>query len=187
VIAASGNAMNDRINNGAGNVLTLAIACHEGRLPADDIFSSGPLGLCRPRIPVENSAVTDDEDEILAAGLGKLGGRGAAAAGRRLRKDVHEIEMTVAEPPDDVLAHVVSLITSGGEVVAQAGPDDGKAIVRGIVGAGAMNLNPAVITVTISAASAGGTTVHIRGAAKEGLIKQHAGQKAAERLAVTLG
>jgi hypothetical protein len=137
-------------------------------------------------MPVENSAVMDDEDEILAAELGKLGGRGAAATGRRLRKDAHEIEMTMAEPPDDVLIRVVSLIASGGQVVAQTGPDDGKAIVRGIVGAGAMNLNPAVITVTISAASAGGTTVHIRGAAKEGLIKQRAGQKAAERLAVTL-
>ena len=62
----------------------------------------------------------------------------------------------------------------------------GLAIVRGIVGSGAMNLNPTVITVTISAASAGGTAVHIRGAAKEGLIKQRAGHKAAERFAVTL-
>jgi hypothetical protein len=137
-------------------------------------------------MPMENSAVIDEEDEILAAELGKLGGRGAGAVGRRLRKDVHEIEMTVAEPPDDVLVRVVSLITSGGVVVAQTGLDDGKAIVRGIVGSGAMNLNPTVITVTISAASAGGTAVHIRGAAKEGLIKQRAGHKAAERFAVTL-
>jgi hypothetical protein len=59
--------------------------------------------------------------------------------------------------------------------------------VRGIVGAGTMNLGPAVITVTMPAASAGGTTVRVRGAAKEGLIKQHAGHKAAERLAAALG
>jgi hypothetical protein len=50
-----------------------------------------------------------------------------------------------------------------------------------------MNLGPAVITVTMPAASAGGTTVRVRGAAKEGLIKQHAGHKAAERLAAALG
>jgi hypothetical protein len=49
-----------------------------------------------------------------------------------------------------------------------------------------MNLNPAVVTVTITSASGGGTSVHIRGAAKEGLIKQRAGQKAAERLAALL-
>jgi len=58
--------------------------------------------------------------------------------------------------------------------------------VRGIVGAGIWNLNPAVVTVTISAADNGGTTAHIRGAAKEGLIKQRAGQTAAERLASML-
>jgi hypothetical protein len=45
-----------------------------------------------------------------------------------------------------------------------------------------MNLNPAVVTVSMSSAADGGTVLHIRGAAKEGLIKQHAGEKAAKRL-----
>jgi hypothetical protein len=50
-----------------------------------------------------------------------------------------------------------------------------------------MNLNPAVVTVRMSSAADGGTIVHIRGAAKEGLIKQHAGEKAAKRLEALLG
>jgi hypothetical protein len=70
--------------------------------------------------------------------------------------------------------------------VAQTGPADGKAIVRGIVRAGIANLNPAVVTVTMMSTSDSGTSVQIRGAAKEGLIKQRAGQKAAERLAALL-
>jgi hypothetical protein len=158
-----------------------------GAGPPDGHRGGNAPGLPRPRKPVQNSAVTDDEDEILAVALGRLGGRGSAAAGRRLRTDAHEIEVTVAGPPADVRDLVVSLITSGGQVIAQAGPDDGKVTVRGIVGAGTMNLNPAVITVTMSAAGAGGTTVHVRGAAREGLVKQHAGHKAAERLAAALG
>jgi hypothetical protein len=135
----------------------------------------------------------DDEDEILAAELGALGAtggsggsRGAAFAGRRLRKDVHEIEMTVAAPPDEVIVQIAGLIMSAGRVIARTSPAGGEAVVRGIVGAGVMNLNPAVVTVTMSATGAGGTAIHIRGAAKEGLIKQHAGQKAAERLAALL-
>jgi hypothetical protein len=43
-----------------------------------------------------------------------------------------------------------------------------------------------VVTVTMMAASDSGTLVRIRGAAKEGLIKQRAGQKASERLAASL-
>ena len=37
--------------------------------------STSAPGLRRPRMPVENSAVIDEEDEILAAELGKLGGK----------------------------------------------------------------------------------------------------------------
>ena len=143
-----------------------------------------------------------DEDEILAAELGKLGakggglgatvggplggGGGAAFAGRRLRNNAHEIEMTLAAPSDEVFVQVVSVIESMGRVVAQTGPTDGKAIVRGIVGAGIANLNPAVVTVTMISDGDGGTAVQIRGAAKEGLIRQRAGQKASERLAASL-
>jgi hypothetical protein len=155
----------------------------------------------------------DDEDEILAAELGKLGAKGeaigtaisaqlgaagdpeassrggalgAAFAGRRLRKNVQETEITLAAPPDDVFVQVVSLIGAMGRVLAQTGPTDGRLVVRGIVGAGAMNLNPAVVTVTMVPAGDSSTTVHLRGAAKEGLIKQRAGQKAVERLAARL-
>lgn len=82
---------------------------------------------------------------------------------------------------------LIGLLESIGQVVAQTGPSDGEAVVRGVVGAGAMNLNPAVITVTMTSATEGSTIVHIRGAAKEGLINQRAGEKAAKRLASLLG
>jgi hypothetical protein len=152
--------------------------------------------------------MANDEDEILAAELGKVGAQGAglgvaaggvlgmagklggawgaAFAGRRLRKNVHEIELTLAAPSDEVFVQVVSLVGSMGRLVAQTGPSDGKAIVRGILGAGIMNLNPAVVTVTMLPANGRGTSVRIRGAAKEGLIRQRAGQKASERLAASL-
>jgi hypothetical protein len=155
----------------------------------------------------------DDEDEILVAELGKLGAtggrkgaaladllglpsseasakggaRGAKRAGRRLSKNIHEIEITLAAPCDEVFIRVVSLLESLGRIVAQTGPEDGKAIVRGVLGAGTMNRNPAVVTVTMSATDRNSTAVRIRGAAKEGLIKQHAGEKAAKRLAADLG
>jgi hypothetical protein len=131
--------------------------------------------------------VIPDEDELLVSGLAQIGGRGAAWTARRLRKDVHELNKTLAAPLGEVFASVASLLESIGTVVARTGPDDGQALVRGVVGSGAMNLNPAVITVSMTSTPDGGTILHIRGAAKEGLIKQHAGEKAAKRLEALLG
>ena len=71
--------------------------------------------------------------------------------------------------------------------MAQTGPAGSQAVVRAIVGAGALNLNPAMLAVTMTSAGDGRTTVHIQGAAKEGLIKQNAGEKATRRLAAMLG
>jgi hypothetical protein len=146
-----------------------------------------------------------DEDEILAAELGELGaagGRaggalagvlgahGAAAAGgrggargaqraaRRMRKDVHEIEIAVAVRLAEARVLVAGLIQATGRLIEES---EDPVIVRGVVGAGAMNMNPVVLTVTLSPAATGGTTVRVRGAAKEGLIKQRAGEKAARR------
>jgi hypothetical protein len=136
---------------------------------------------------LEEFAVIPDEDELLVMGLGRLGGPGAAWTARRLRKDVYELEKTLASPLDEVFAHVAGLLGSIGRVVAQTGSGDREALVCGVVGSGAMNLNPAVITVTITSPSHGITIVHIRGAAKEGLIKQRAGEKAAKRLESLLG
>lgn len=55
----------------------------------------------------------------------------------------------------------------------------------GVVKAGWRNLNPAVITVTITPGEFG-DQVQIRGAAAEGLIKQRAGEAAAKRVAAAM-
>jgi hypothetical protein len=62
---------------------------------------------------------------------------------------------------------------------------DSDTQVIGIVGSGYANLNPAVVTVTIHASEWGSRLV-IRGAAKEGLIKQRAGAKAAKQVAAAM-
>ena len=105
---------------------------------------------------------------------------------RRLNKNVHELDLMAAAPPDEIAERVASLLGSLGRIVDQQNSGAGEMVVRGVFGAGAMNLNPALVTVTMSAGADGSTAVHIRGAAKEGVIKQRAGQKAAERIAEQL-
>ena len=131
-----------------------------------------------------------DEDELLIRALGNLGGqvspggrRGAERGARGLRKDVFEVELVVSMSPQAAADRAGEVISEQGSVVdlEGTGGDPGTQVV-GIVGSGVGNLNPAVVIVTIRASSEGSRLV-IRGVAKEGLIKQRGGEKAAKRIA----
>ena len=134
-----------------------------------------------------------DEDELLIGALGDAGGlggrsgrRGAGRAARRLRKDVFEVELVLSMSPRGAADRSERVISEHGSVVDPGGDSGGVGTqVAGIVGSGVANLNPAVVTVTIHA-SAGGSRLVIRGAAKEGLIRQRAGEKAARRIAAAM-
>jgi hypothetical protein len=130
-----------------------------------------------------------DEDKLLVRALGEVGGRGrrgAEAGARRLRKDVFETELVLRMSPADAAERARDAISDHGSLLDLEGAGDDRGfVIAGIVGAGVGNLNPAVVIVTISA-SAEGSRLVIRGAAKEGLIKQRAGEKAARRVAAAL-
>jgi hypothetical protein len=126
-----------------------------------------------------------DEDALLRHALAGYG-PGAAAAGRHLRKNVAEVKLTMPLPPDQAAARARQVITGLGALVQPGTADDAGAIrVVGIIGAGALNMNPAVVTVVISPEGQASAVV-VRGAAREGLIKQRAGDGAARRVATAL-
>jgi hypothetical protein len=121
-----------------------------------------------------------DEDELLTLALG------GAEILRRLRKDVLEVDLVVSMPPQQAADRARHVIGQYGSVLDPEGPgSDSDTQVIGIVGSGYANLNPAVVTVTIHASEWGSRLV-IRGAAKEGLIKQRAGAKAAKQVAAAM-
>ena len=94
-------------------------------------------------------------------------GRGAIRAARRLRTDVHEIEFDSPASADEARARVTALIRATGRLIGQADSADGAVIICGVVGAGMMNMNPTVLTITLSPGGGHGTTVHVRGAIKK--------------------
>jgi hypothetical protein len=121
-----------------------------------------------------------DEDELLAGALG-------VAASRHLRKSVLEIGLALAIPPAaaaERTRHVLGELGRELDVRDEAETADSQVV--GIVAAGVGNLNPAVVSVTIRAADDGGSKLVVRGAAKEGLIRQRAGEAAARRVAEAL-
>jgi hypothetical protein len=147
-------------------------------------------------------AVSREEEEILVNRLGRLGWRsgrliggpstasggrlGARLAAQLLPEDIHEIELVLELPPDDALALAGWVLESLGEPVDETRLADDKHELRAVVGSGALKLNPAVVTLQLVATTSTSTTIRIRGVAKEGLIPQRAGRKAAERVAAAL-
>ena len=130
------------------------------------------------------SSAAPNEDELLERALGRLGPGGVKGA-RRIRKSVKEISLTVPMPPKQAVARTREIIGDLGSVASQDRGAAGSLQVVGVVGAGAPDANPAVVTVTISR-SGEGSSVVVRGAAKEHLIKR-AGPDAAKRVAAELG
>lgn len=137
------------------------------------------------------------EDEILARQLAAVASSVGAAGGmtgrvaRRMKKNVHEIDLILPLPFAEALGRVVRVLDQAGPRCDHAVPGtelraDAMAV-RVVTGGGFGGMNPVVVTVFVDALPGGeGCAVKLRAAAKEGLIKQRAGQKTAQRLAALL-
>jgi hypothetical protein len=142
-----------------------------------------------------------DDHEVLADELAALGAQGAQGAGvkggeiaarmgvqwvtSRLPDDSVELSGAVAGTLPAVMAQVTNFFNSQGKLLGMQ-QEPGSIEIRGVLKAGVMNLNPAVVTVWIVEPAPDQVAIRIRGVAKEGLIKQHAGEKAAQRVAQAL-
>jgi hypothetical protein len=133
--------------------------------------------------------LTADESDLLINGLSALGGgagaHGAAFAAKRMRADVFETGLTLDAPMTEAVGRVRDALAELGTPIDEEAAGD-TCRLRAMIGAGGMNLNPTVVTVSLTGAGTAATTARIRGVAKEGLIKQRAGRKAAERVAAHL-
>ena len=139
------------------------------------------------------------ENEILARELGKLGaiggavgggiggalggGLGAGLAAKLLPNDTFELDIKIAAKPIDVLKATYGILSQTGRITEGTEPPSDLPTLYAVVGSGFWNLNPAWVRVEIAPFLESTTKISIRAAAKEGLIKQRAGEKAAKRIA----
>ncbi|MGW3291625.1 hypothetical protein ACWDR3_44075 [Streptomyces sp. NPDC001002] len=134
------------------------------------------------------------EDQILAEELAALGatvggGRLVRVVAKLMSKNVHEIDLLVPLPFDDVVRRVSGVLRGAGHAVetVPVGSDEDDATIRVVVGGGAGSLNPVVVTARVLRVDEDSSEIWLRAAAKEGLIRQRAGEKTAVRLAALLG
>ena len=126
-----------------------------------------------------------EQDDILAQGISELGGFLSGWIARKLPNDEGEATQTITGPPVEVVTVLRALLGERGEPQQTSLPD-GSFVVRAVVGSGSLNLNPSLVTVRVSPVAHDRSRVVVHGVAKEGLIKQHAGQKATEWVAQQL-
>ncbi|MFB6848166.1 hypothetical protein ACFCXS_25415 [Streptomyces sp. NPDC056373] len=135
----------------------------------------------------------DHEDQILADELAALAAAAGAWGGltrfvaKLMRKNVREIDLVVALPFDDAVEHVASVLGRAGRTVGPVPEsDEAQRTIRVVVGGGAGGLNPVVVTARVRQGGATDSEVRLRAAAKEGLIRQRAGERTAARVAALL-
>jgi hypothetical protein len=137
--------------------------------------------------------VDDHEDQILADELAALAAAAGAWGGltryvaKLMRKNVQEIDLVVALPFEDAVERVASVLERAGRTVGPVPErDEAQRTIRVVVGGGAGGLNPVVVTARVTKGGASDSQVRIRAAAKEGLIRQRAGEQTATSLAELL-
>ncbi|MFI1935754.1 hypothetical protein ACH44C_00940 [Streptomyces purpureus] len=134
------------------------------------------------------------EDQILAEELAALGavgggsGRLVRMVAKLMRKNVHEIDLLVPLPFDDVVKRVSRVLGKAGHAVETVpiGSGEDEKTIRVVASGGTGGMNPVVVTARVLKSAEGSSEVWLRAAAKEGLIRQRAGERTAVRLAAQL-
>ncbi|WP_327434563.1 hypothetical protein [Streptomyces sp. NBC_01236] len=127
------------------------------------------------------------EDELLAEALGRIN-RGGKIVSRFLKNDISEFDRELPLGFDLALERVRAVLVElspGANPELVEGATD-RVTLRVLTGGGALNMNPVVVTVDATRSGERTTTLHVRAIAKEGLIKQRAGQKVVERISALL-
>jgi hypothetical protein len=124
-----------------------------------------------------------NDDQILADELTRLGGSVLTyCVAKFLPTNIYEISFEVAIQPTSAISAATNILSVEGKLLST---EEISNIfeVKGLVGAGVLNMNPALVSISIASLPFPQTHIRIQGKAKEGLIKQYAGKKAALKVA----
>ncbi|MCX4586090.1 hypothetical protein [Streptomyces sp. NBC_01481] len=134
------------------------------------------------------------EDEILAEELAAVaafaggGGRLTRFVAKLMKKNVLEIDLVVPLPFEEAVEYVVHVLGRAGRTVdpvpVEPGPD--QQTIRVLARGGYGGMNPVLVTAVVTNGEETKSEVRLRAAAKEGLIKQRAGEQTATHLAALL-
>lgn len=131
--------------------------------------------------------MAENDNQILADEIAHLGTSAVAQfltrfVAKLLPSETYEVSLETAVQPASVVDVAMRILCAEGSFL-RAVENAGTVQVKGLVGAGALKMNPTIISISITALPHSPTGITIQGKAKEGLIKQHTAEKAAQRVA----
>ena len=132
--------------------------------------------------------MSQNDNDILAHSL-SIFGKGSLLwlAATFLPNNVYQLSLDVATHPLRVITLVTDILKNEGALLEGENSDEILApdavTLKAVMGSGFLKMNPAVVTVCIHQTLSHQTHITIQGVAKEGLIKQRAGEKAARFIA----
>jgi hypothetical protein len=129
--------------------------------------------------------MAQQEAEILARELGKLGGFGAKWAAKKLSTVEYESSLELHGTSQDVAHRVATAVLPIGREIPEfpVQPEKGKYSL--LIGGGTGGLNPTIAHLHID--ESGQTTrVKVRAAAKEGIVKQRTAEGVVKRIEALL-
>ena len=120
---------------------------------------------------------------IITGAAGAIGGAsGAWIASRFLPTESYARDYLMPCGASIALTMIVNALAGLGRLQDSSEINSPNPIVAAVIGSGFMKMNPCVLTVEIVSRSDKETAAVIRGAAKEGRIKQHTAEKAVVRV-----
>ncbi len=143
----------------------------------------------------EGTIMPRDPNDILAAELKKLavkttkkktGAELVSWVAKKLPNDAFQVRFQTQADPESVLKAACAVLQEEGRIEDDVETSTDTANISGIVGSGFLGMNPALVTVHVMPADEYAADVIVAGVAKEGLIKQRGGEKAAKAIAARL-
>ena len=113
----------------------------------------------------------------------KTGAEVVSWVAKRLPNDAYQTQFQAQANPESVLRAACEVLQEEGRIEEDVETSSDAPSICGIIGSGFLGLNPALVTVHVIPQGEEVTDVIVTGVAKEGLIKQRGGEKAAKAIA----
>ena len=131
--------------------------------------------------------MTANDDQILADEIARLGTSRLVRffirfVAQCLPTNTYEVSLKTAAQPSSALRIATHLLSTEGRYLHSEEQAEVLSV-KGLIGAGALSMNPTLVTIAITSLPHTPTSILIQGKVKEGLIRQHAAQKAAQHIA----
>jgi hypothetical protein len=149
------------------------------------IVRFGEGSFFNPRGPFVEAIGGRIDKDILLDEFARLGGPSARKAAAKLSDNVGKVRLDIPKDSPAVGERIKYFFSQNGVLLQNDKNEQADRVIKGLLGCGVDQLNPTLVTVTLDQ-SGNKFVLQIYALAKEGVVKQRAGEEGAEMVATFL-